>query len=410
MSPVKRSTLTKMERIPMTDWYGTHGNPAGGGWGDSGTGLYWAIDADELNGPNLKVFATGPPLLAQLPRISEGETPGTIYGGSSRTSGTRAQQAAPYGPNPGYHWRVEYTDISVRSEFPTNEGNLWGTILDPVTGLDHDGTTWGMRCYGISEGFFLRLDTQDIFGKSQGSGAVWDTTEGHAMYCTLSAEAGKTLALTDCNSINCGGHAFYFTSAYSGDQKYRAFNALRVGRAVQPELGGQLIFTNCHALNTDQSQTRGAYAFNLVDVFSFITLDGCSVTYNIPDGFFKNGGPPSGSAHNSRAALSVIGTCEGLLVTNGCTFTCPDPSDRTNQVSIYGPRTVTFEDSHFDCASISVNHTNSGWFPGLPLAESLTISNCTGRAAVFWDGEYIGQIDALNDTWFHTFRSNLALF
>lgn len=384
----------------MTDYYGTHGGNGGLGWGDTGTGLYWSIDGDELpSSTRFKTFATGPPLLALLPDTGIGETAGTIYGGWRRGSGSQAQDSNdvdPPGPNPGLHWRIEYTDINVRSEFPTNAGNGWGTFDDPGTGLDHDGTQWGMRSYGLSEGLFLRVDTQDIFGKGS-DGTVWTTGEGHAMYNTISPEAGKTIALTDCTSTNCGGHGFYFTSAYDGTQRWPSLNPLRGGRALQPELGGFLNFTNCHATNTDQSPARGAYAFNFPDTFSTITLDACSVTYSIPGGFKKNE-----DFLNSRAAVSCKGTCGGLYIINGCNFVCPDPSDRTNQISCRGPDFVELRDSNFDCSAISINnHFNLS--PYEKMTERLTISNCTGRAAVFFNDEYIGQIDALNGDWFQPF-------
>ncbi len=396
---VKRRRRRRLRRrLTLTSWYGLHDNPDPlmAGWGGQDNGLNWAVDEDELNGPDHKLYQTGPPLLAQLPdpTTTPAETAGTIFGGFQRGWGSRAQNTNdvdPPGPNPGYRWRVEFTDISVRPEFPTNAGNGWGTA--PNEDDANDGCRWGARSYGITEGFFLRLDIQDIFGKANsGDPTVWATGEGHALYLTLSPTPGNTIEFTDCNSTNCGAHGFYMTTAYDGTQRWPSLNPLRAGRALQPQLGGFLNFTNCHALNTDQAEGRGAYAFNFPDTFSTITLDACSVTYNIVGGF-RDGL----EFRNSRGAVSGKGTCGGIYIINGCSFSCPDTSDRSHQISVRGPDFLELRDSHFDCASISVNHSLVDYHAA---TERLTISNCTGRAAVFMNEVYLGQIDAINGTWF----------
>lgn len=404
-----RYTLRRID--PVTDYYGTHGNPDPGhaGWGDVGAGLLFSVDGSDVE-QDWKEFQVGPPLLGELPdpTTAPPETAGTVFGGYRRSLGNHAQDSndvIPPGPNPGYRYRIEMTDMFVRSEFPVNAGNGWGTLPDEETGPD--GTTWGQRTHGISEGLFLRLDTRLIYGKAFAEDpTIWGTNEGHAMYHTISPEAGKTIALTDCDSVDCGGHAYYFTTAYDGSQRWPTLNRFRAGRALQPELGGFLNFTRCTAINTDTSEGRGAFAFNFPDTFSTITLDACTLVQNITGGYRKGA-----TFFDSRAALSAVGVCGGVRLINGCSFTCqsaPMGSDRTYQISVRGPDFLELIDSHFDMQRISVNNTFH-LSPYDKLTNRLTISNCTGTADVFFNDIFLGKIDELNDTWYQPFRRPLYI-
>ena len=340
-------------------------------YGDDQTGVNFAVDEDELG--SWRKFIP----FIQRPRGRVGLLENAAVKGRHRKGiGTQAQD--------DYLWIPRFRNVTVDPAYP-NRDPAW----------DQDGVQWGMRTYGIVAGLLVDVTFRNIIGKTTGDEPPATTNEGTAIYNTHSPKRGAVITYRRLTVENCGGHGLNITTSYDGSQGMDALNPHRVGRAIQPERGGFVVVANARLTNTDISESRGSYAFDFSDPFSTMNLRRCIVRQDIERGFRKGD-----RWFNSRGGLSVKGTCDGVNVSR-CEFYLPSPSDKTHQISIRGPEYVRLINSHFDCDSISVNHTGHGvnWHPGLPLTKAFGIRNCTGRARVHFNNEFIGMIGDLNGLW-----------